>query len=488
MKRFLAPDTRKRSPLQAKIGSKGLKSLRIVQDISYLCALLIDISQDMNHPHTLGTQPVGRLLLQYSLPAIIGMALNSLYHIIDSIFIGRGVGPMGIVGLAVTFPLMNLASAFCTLVSAGGGTIVSIRLGEKDLDGAMRVLGNTLLLCLACAVLFSVTASLWLDRLLFLFGVSPQTLPYARAFMEVILPGIPVNYVMIGLNNLMRSTGHPQKAMLTSVVTVLCNLVLAPLFIFGLEWGLRGAALATVLSQLVGMTWVLSHFLGRGGVLRLRADFWRSAHLPTMGSICAIGLSPFLMNACTCAVVILINLSLQRHGGDLAVGAYGIVNRLLVLFVITTMGLSMGMQPLVGYNLGARQADRVRSTLRLGLQAGVCITTTGFLLCEFFPEAVCRAFTADGELVRLAAHGLRISVMFFPLVGAQIVISNFFQSIGRPKSSIFLSLTRQLLYLLPCLLLLPALLGTDGVWWSLAAADLLAFLTAAGTLWGYFRK
>lgn len=441
----------------------------------------------MNDPHILGTERIGKLLLQYSIPAIIAMTITSLYNIIDSIFIGHGVGPMGIAGLAITFPLMNLVMAFCTLVSAGGSTISSIRLGQKDLNGATEVLGTTLTLCIVNSVVFGGLSFLFLDQILGFFGASPQTLPYARDFMQVILLGTPVTYTMIGLNNIMRATGYPKKAMLTSMMTVLCNIILAPIFIFQFDWGIRGAALATVISQAIGMVWVVSHFLQKTTVIRLQRGFWKTKRR-IISSIFSIGMSPFLMNTTACVIVILINNSLQRHGGDLAIGAYGIMNRLLMLYVMVVLGLTMGMQPIVGYNFGAQKHDRVRRTLKLSILAGVGIMSTGFLICELFPHTVSAVFTGDEELINMAARGVRIGIAMFPLAGAQIVIGNFFQSIGKAKISIFLSLTRQLIYLLPCLLIFPYYWGLDGVWLSMPVSDFFAFITAIIALGIYVKK
>lgn len=441
----------------------------------------------MNNPHILGTERIGKLLVQYSIPAIIGMTITSLYNIIDSIFIGHGVGAMGIAGLAITFPLMNLVVAFCTLVSAGGATISSIRLGQKDMDGATKVLGNTLMLCLINSILFGGISFIFLDEILCFFGASNDTLPYARDFMQVILPGTPIAYTMIGLNNVMRATGYPKKAMLTSMVTVVCNVILAPVFIFRFGWGIRGAAMATVISQFIGMIWVVSHFLQKTSIVRLQPDFWKMKKR-IIGSIFSIGMSPFLMNVTACVIVIIVNNSLQRYGGDMAIGAYGIMNRLLVLYVMIVLGLTMGMQPIVGYNFGAQKYERVKATLRLSIITGVCITSTGFVVCELFPHAVSALFTNDGQLIDMASRGVRIGIAMFPLVGAQIVIGNFFQSIGKAKISIFLSLTRQLLYLLPGLIILPRYMGLDGIWTSMPVSDFFAFVTAAVALWIYVRK
>lgn len=305
--------------------------------------------------------------------------------------------------------------------------------------------------------------------------------------MQVILLGTPVTYTMIGLNNIMRATGYPRKAMLTSMVTVLANVVLAPIFIFHFEWGMRGAATATVISQFIGMVWVVSHFLNKESTIHFGEKIWY-VKTRIINSIFAIGMSPFLMNVCACAIVIIINNSLQEHGGDLAIGAYGIVNRLLTLYVMIVLGLTMGIQPIVGYNFGAQKIDRVKQTLRLGIISGVVITSSGFLICELFPHAVSALFTNSDELIELSVEGVRIAVLMFPVVGAQIVIGNFFQSIGKAKVSIFLSLTRQLLYLLPCLLIFPHKWGLRGIWFSMPVSDLLAFVTAVIILIAYIRK
>ncbi len=441
----------------------------------------------MNNPHVLGTERIGKLLLQYSIPAIVSMIIVSLYNIIDSIFIGHGVGPMAIAGLAISFPLMNLMAAFCNLVAAGGAAISSIRLGQKNMKEATEVLGNTLMLCIIIAILFGGLGLLFLDKILVFFGASQETLPYARDFMQVLLLGTPVTFVMIGLNNVMRATGNPKTAMFTSMTTVLCNIILAPIFIFRFGWGIRGAATATIISQFFGMCWILGHFMMPSTVVHLQRGFWRMKRR-IIASIFSIGMSPFFMNVTACFVVIFINNSLHGHGGDLAIGAYGIINRLLMLYVMIVLGLTMGMQPIIGYNYGAGQITRVKHTLRLSIITGVCIMSSGFIICELFPHFVASLFTDDRSLIDMAAHGLQICVAIFPFVGAQIVIGNFFQSIGKAQMSIFISLTRQLLFLLPGLFFFPRMIGLDGVWISMPVSDLLSFITAATALWWYINK
>ena len=435
----------------------------------------------------LRTEPIGKLLLRYSLPAIAAMVVFSLYNIIDSIFIGHGVGPLAISGLAITFPVMNLTFALVLLVGIGGASICSIRLGQQDIDGATRVLGNVLLLGLINGVTFGLLSQLVLDPVLTAFGASEHTLPYARDFMQIILYGLPVTCTMFGLNHVMRATGYPQKAMLSAVLTVGMNVILAPIFIFWLEWGIRGAAVATVLSQCVGMVWVLSHFRNPNSTVHFRRGTFRLRR-KIVSSIFSIGMSPFLLNVCACLVTVLINIGLKQYGGDMAIGAFGILNRILILFVMLVMGLTQGMQPIVGYNYGAQHFERVKQTLKYGVITGGLITTAGFLAGQFTPEIVARMFTNDAGLISLSVEGMHLATLVFPLVGIQIVVGNFFQSIGKAKLSIFLSLTRQLLFLAPCLLILPRFFGLNGIWISLPVSDSLSFVASMGVLYMFLRE
>lgn len=442
---------------------------------------------EKNNPHTLGSAPIGKLLLQYSIPAIIGMTLTSLYNIIDSIFIGHGVGALAISGLAITFPLMNLLVAFCTLVGVGGATISSIRLGQKDVKGTEDILGNVTILCVINAIFYGGITLIFLDPILYFFGASESTLPYARDFMQIILLGSPISYVMIGLNNIMRATGYPKKAMLSSMLTVGCNIILAPICIFVLNWGIRGAALSTIASQFIGMIWVLHHFASSKSYIRFKRPSFKLKKKIIL-NIFSIGMSPFVMNVCACCIVIFINNRLLNYGGDLAIGAFGILNRIQMLFVMIVMGITMGMQPITGYNYGALRFDRVKRTLKLGIIAGTSITTAGFLISELFPEVLVGMFTTNHELTEQAKLSLQIGVMAFPVVGSQIIITQFFQSIGKATVSIFLSLSRQLLFLLPGLALFPPLYGVEGVWFSMPSSDFLAFITALIMLLYHFKQ
>ncbi len=435
-------------------------------------------------PTELGTKPVSKLLLQYSVPAIIASLVTSLYNIIDSIFIGRGVNAMAIAGLAITFPLMNLVIGFCTLVAVGGATISSIFLGQKNLDKASDVLSTVTCLCLLHSVLFGGLTLLFLDPILIFFGATAETIDYARSFMQVILLGSPISYVFIGLNNIMRATGYPRKAMISALLSVAVNVVLAPIFIFVLHWGIGGAAWATILGQTAALIWVLAHFLSKKSFVHFH---WRRGFI-TVGllkRIYSIGLSPFLMNCCACLVVVFINKALLAYAydlGNVAVGAYGIVNRTTMFFVMIVFGVTQGMQPILGYNYGASNWPRVKETLVKGIFIGTGISTVGWILTESFPDIISSMFTTDQTMIDIAREGFRIYFIVYPVVGAQIVIQNYFQSIGKPKLSIFLSLTRQLIFLLPLLWILPVRFGVDGVWASMAGSDFLAFVLALSTV------
>lgn len=447
----------------------------------------VDIKKSSTNVDTatsLGTEPIGKLLVRYSLPAIIASVATSLYNIVDSIFIGQGVGAMAISGLAITFPLMNLVAAFCMLIAAGGATICSIFMGERDMSRATDVANNVMSLCLIHSLVFGGLSLLFLDDILYFFGATEETVPYAREFMEIILYGTPISFVFIGLNQLMRATGYPKKAMISALISVVVNIILAPLFIFKFGLGIKGAAMATVCGQTVAFVWVLIHFLNRKSFVHLDMhNRWLTKSI--VSRIYAIGMSPFLMNVCACIVVVFINKALLEHGGEsgnLAIGAYGIINRTSMFFVMIVFGVTQGMQPILGFNYGARNHERVKTTLKKGIILGVIITFVGWLVTELIPTQVGRLFTVEEDLLRLADRGFRIYFIFFPVVGCQIVIQNFFQSVGKPKISIFLSLTRQLVFLLPLLLILPVRYGVDGVWTSMCASDFIAFVIAVATL------
>ena len=435
----------------------------------------------------LGNQPIGKLLTQYAIPAIIAMTASSLYNMVDSIFIGHGVGAMAISGLAITFPLMNLAAAFGSLVGVGASTLVSVKLGQKDYSTAQQILGNVVSLNLIIGILFTILTLAFLDPILFFFGASEVTLPYARDYMVTILLGNVVTHMYLGLNSVLRSAGHPQKAMAATILTVVINILLDPLFIYGFGMGIRGAAIATILAQIISLCWLIKIFCNKNELLHFRRGIYRLKGV-LVENIIGIGLAPFFMNVASCMIVILINKGLKLYDGDLAIGAFGIVNRIVFLFVMIVMGLNQGMQPIAGYNFGARQFHRVNHVMKLTVIAATIVTTSGFLVGELMPELAVSAFTTDSKLIEQSARGLRITVMFFPIIGFQMVTSNFFQSIGMAKKAIILSLSRQVLILIPCLLILPLFWGADGIWFSMPISDILASLIAGFMLYNQFKQ
>lgn len=437
-------------------------------------------------PTELGTKPIGKLLLQYAIPAIIAMTASSLYNMVDSIFIGHGVGPLAISGLAITFPLMNLAAAFGSLVGVGASTLVSVRLGQKDYDTAQNILGNVITLNLIIGIGFSILTLLFLDPILYFFGASVDTISYARDYMVIILLGNVVTHMYLGLNALLRASGHPQKAMIATITTVVINTVLDPIFIYGFKWGIQGAAVATILAQIISLIWQFKTFTNKNELIHLRRGIYKLRGTIVKNTI-AIGMSPFLMNLAACFIVILINKGLKEYDGDLAIGAFGIVNRIVFLFIMIVMGLNQGMQPIAGYNFGAQQFHRVDRVLKLTIYGATAVTVTGFLIGELMPELAVSIFTTHEELLRLSARGLRIVVIFFPIIGFQMVASNFFQSIGMASKAIFLSLTRQLLFLVPCLLILPQFWGSTGIWISMPVSDLAASIVAGVMLYQQFK-
>ena len=429
----------------------------------------------MPKSHPLGTNKISKLLFDYSMPAIIAMTATSVYNIVDRIFIGQGVGPEAISGVALTLPFMNLGIAFGALVGAGSAALVSIRLGEKRDEEAVKILGNTLTLNVILSITYSVTALFFLEEILVFFGASPNTLPYAKDFMEIILIGNVFFHLYMGFINVMRASGFPVKAMVITLVTVLINIALAPLFIFVFKWGIRGAALATFIAQFIGFLYTIIHFANRKNAIRFtRGTFGLQKKIVL--DIFSIGMSPFVINVGTCGIAILINRQLVKYGGDFAVGAFGIVNSVIMCVVLIILGLGQGMQPIAGFNYGAKQFDRVRTVFRQTVFVATIISTAGFLVSQLLPRQISMAFTTSEEIIIPAIFGLRAGLLIFPLVGFQIIASNFFQSIGKAKISIFLSLSRQVLFLVPSLLLVPMFFNLEGVWGALPVADTFSVL------------
>lgn len=433
-----------------------------------------------NQFNVLAEKPVGSLLMQYAIPAIVAMAASSVYNIIDGIFIGQGVGAEAIMGLALTGPLMSLTAAFGAMVGVGAATLMSVKLGQKDYGTAQKILGNVVIMNLTLGIVLGLLLLVFINPILRFFGASEVTLPYARNFMSIILVGNVVTHMYLGLNALLRSTNRPQKAMCATIGTVVLNCILAPIFIFVLGWGIRGAATATIMAQMIMLTWQLRLFSNKDELIHLSRSIIK-LDVKIVKESLLVGLPQFLINLCACLVAAMMTRSLTTYGGDMAVGAFGICNRFILFIVMVVIGLNQGMQPIAGYNFGARRYDRVLGVLSKALIFGSIITLTGFVIGVFFPTPFVSVFAKDSpQLIKLSAHALSCMVMMFPIVGIQIVSTAFFQSIGYAPKSIFLSLTRQLIFLVPAIFILPHLYADplEGLWHAAPVADGLASVLA----------
>lgn len=438
-------------------------------------------------PTELGTERIGKLLKQYALPAIIAQTASSLYNMVDSIFIGQGVGPLAISGLAVTFPLMNLSTAFGTLVGAGAATMLSVLLGQKNYKAANKVLGNTVSLNILIGLIFMIVSLAFIDPILYFFGASENTLPYAREYMKIILYGNIITHLYFGLNAAMRSSGSPKKAMGLTIFTVVFNTILDPIFIFVFDMGIAGAAWATVIAQTAAMCIVLHHFSDKSRPFHFEKGLFRIDTRVAKDSL-AIGMGPFLMNAAACLVTLFINQQLRKYSGDMGIGAYGICNRFIFMFAMICMGLNQGMQPIAGYNYGARKYSRVKEVFWRTAALATIMTTICFIIGVFIPEMAVGIFTHDKELMNLSSRAMRIMLIVFPIVGFQMISTNFFQSLGMVRKSVILSLSRQILFLLPLLYLLPINFGADGVWISFPISDAMATVLTIILLMRLFKK
>lgn len=425
----------------------------------------------------LENEKISRLLVHYAIPAVIGTMVNALYNIVDRIFIGQGVGPLAISGLTLTFPILLFLQAFGMLVGAGAATRVSIHLGRKAKDLAENVLGNAFTLTFIISALTIIPCMIYMRQLLGWFGGSEQTIPYAEDYLYIAIPANLLASLSFGFNAVMRASGYPKKAMLTMMIGAVANVILDPIFIFGLKMGIQGAAIATVISMALSAAFVMWHFVQKDSLIRFRASCFR-LRLPIVWNILTIGISPFAMQLAGSMVNVVMNNSLKKYGGDLAIGASGIMTSVAMLLVMLIIGIAQGMQPIVGYNYGAGKPQRALETLKLVILVSTGITGTGFLCSLLFPELIVKAFTNDSELIVISANGLRLALLAFLVVGSQISISQFFQSIGVAWKAMFLSVSRQCLFLIPAILLLPLFLGLDGVWLASPLSDLLAALTA----------
>lgn len=433
----------------------------------------------------LANKPVGRLLWQFAVPSLIAMSANSIYNLCDSMFIGQGVGPLAIAGIAISFPFMSISSAFGAMLGVGSAAQTSIAMGEDNKRRGLIILGNMLRMDVSIALCFTIFGLLFLDPILRLFGASDQTLPYAHDYMQIIIAGNIITHVFLGLCDQLRATGNPAKSMRAHLIAVFVNLILDPIFIFGLDLGIRGAAFATVLGQICGLVYAIRFFFDKSNF----SHFSREGLIfdfQIIKDIVAIGMSPFLVNVCGSVIVIVINHALLIQGGmdgDICVGVYGIASRLNSLLVMMVSGFSQGMQPIVGFNLGAKKIDRVYGVLKHAYVYATCIMTAGFLFVFFAPGTLASLFTTDDIMIERCIPAFRIMLCALPLVGGQIITTTFFQSIKKPKMSIFLSMTRQLIILLPLLFILPPILGVNGVWCSIPISEAGSAFLAMFLLW-----
>jgi putative MATE family efflux protein len=430
----------------------------------------------MDRSTQLGQESVGKLLLKFSIPAIIGMIVNALYNIVDRIFVGRGVGPLAISGIAVAFPIMIVGMAFGMLVGMGATALISIRLGQQKKDEAEKILGNAFILNIIISVILTVIGLIFLKPILTTFGASPEVLSYAVDYTSVILIGTTLGNTAFSMNNMIRAEGSPKIAMLTMLIGAILNTILTPLFIYVFDLGIKGAALGTILSQAVSAAWVLSYFFSKKSMMKIRRKNL-TLDKDIIKGIFSIGVSPFAMQIAASLITILLNRSLVTYGGDLAIAAIGIINSVAMLILMPVFGINQGVQPIIGYNYGAKQYDRVKQALKLAIIAATGVSTLGWIFIQLFPEAIMKVFSKDNqELVEIGARGLRIFLIMLPIIGFQIVSANYFQSVGKAKHSMFLSLSRQVIILLPMVLILPRFFALNGVWAAGPTADFLSSL------------
>lgn len=426
----------------------------------------------------LGTAPVGKLLLKYSLPAVVGTVISAVYNIIDSIVIGHAIDDPNVVsGIAVTFPVMNVVTALGMLIGAGAATRVSIVMGQKDLRAAQIILGNCVQLTLIIGLLYAATFAIFMDPILRIFGASDNSLPYAREFMLWVLPGCVLMNLTFSYNNVMRASGYPAKAMYTNIIGALINVILAPLFLFGLKWGIRGAAIATDISMLITATWVMSHFFNKNNTLHFVKGTFKF-NWPVIRSVLYIGMAPFLINITGSAINAIANNTLLTYGGDNAIAAVVVFNRFVTIFVFIVIGICQGMQPIIGYNYGSGRYNRLIKTFLLAAACGLITTTIGSILGATMPRAIASMFMQDSEQIQCAVNCLKITTLTFWMVGFQIVTTNLFQALGMAGKSIFLSLTRQMIFMVPLLFTLPHIWGLNGVWAAYPISDFLSVLVA----------
>lgn len=431
----------------------------------------------MNKQKRLGEEPILKLLLSFSIPAIVGMVVNTLYNIIDRMYIGRieGIGPLALTGVGITMPIMTIILAFGMLVGIGTAARVSLKLGEHNKDSAEEHLGNAFTLIIIISIAITILGLMFLDPILGVFGASENTEIYARQYMQIIFIGTIVNMLSFGLNHSIRSDGSPKVAMLSMLIGAITNIILDPVFIFGFGMGVRGAAIATVISQILTTVWILQYFTVGKSIIKLKISNLK-LKFSIIISIFSIGMSPFSMQLAASVVQVLANNSLKEYGGDLAIGAMTIISSVSMIFLMPIFGINQGSQPIIGYNYGAKKYDRVKETVKYGAIAATIIVVIGWIITQSAPQVLIAIFNNDPELVGIATNGIKIYLLMMPLVGFQVISSNYFQSIGKAKISMFLSLLRQVILLIPCILILPKIFGLNGIWLSGAVCDGLSSL------------
>ena len=441
----------------------------------------------MDRSKALGEEKVSKLLWKFSLPAIVGMVVNALYNVVDSIFVGHGVGEIGLAAVTIAFPIMIVLMGFGMLVGVGASAVVSLRMGEQKQQEAEKILGNALTLAVLLSITLTIGILLFLDPILISLGAQETVLPYAREFTRIILLGSIFMYIGFGLNSIVRAEGNPKVAMTTILISAGLNIVLNPLFIFTFKLGIGGSALATVLSQTVSAVWVVAYFLSKKSLLKLRlANLALDKEI--VRSIFKIGMSPFLMQIAASVVTVLFNYSLLQYGGEFAVASIGVINRIAMLMLMPIFGLSQGLQPIIGYNYGAKNYGRVTKALKMAIYAATVFSTVGFLMIQIFDQQIMMLFNDNPELIGMGAQGMRIYLCMLPVIGFQVIGANYFQAVGKAGYAIVLSMSRQLILLIPLILILPGIWGLNGAWLASPIADFVSALLTGFFLSKEIRK
>ncbi|GAA0121047.1 MAG: MATE family efflux transporter [Clostridium argentinense] len=432
----------------------------------------------MDNSTQLGKESIGKLLLKFSVPAIIGMIVNAFYNIVDRIFIGQGVGEIALSGVTITFPISTITMAFGMLIGIGAAALISIRLGQQRKNEAEKIMGNAFSLIVIIMSIFTVVSLIFLEPMLKVFGASDITLPYAKEYIYIVLLGAMLQNIGFGLNGIIRSEGNPKVAMLTMLIGAITNMILDPVFIFVFGLGVKGAAIATVIGQALSAIWVLYYFTKGKSVLKLKTNYMK-LEMRIIREIFSIGMAPFFMQLAASLVTVISNNALVTHGGDIAVGAMGVITSVAMVILMPIFGINQGAQPIIGYNYGAKNYNRVKKALKYAIAAATTITTIGFLSIQLFAPQIIRLFNKNTELVSIGTKGIKIYMFMLPIIGFQIVSTNYFQAIGKAKISMFLSLSRQVITLIPLLLIIPPIFGLNGVWYCGPTADLIASIITA---------